>query len=189
MIGSLKGKLIARKPGGTLIEVNGVGYQVNVSLNTLSSFPSEGEIVFLHIHTHVREDALQLYGFASEDEKRIFTTLLGITGVGPKLALSILSGIPVDKFVEAIETENTEMLGRIPGVGKKTANRLVLELREKLPSAPEKKDSLYEDVLSALMNLGYRKNLAIAALDKVYGSEGQEIETLLKESLKYLTNE
>lgn len=189
MIGSLRGKLLSKKPGNTIIEVDGVGYLVNVSLNTLSSLPHEGDQVFLYIHTHVREDALLLYGFTKEDEKKIFTTLLGISGVGPKLALSILSGIPVDKFVEAIETENTDMLGRIPGVGKKTANRLILELREKLPASTEKKDTLYEDVLSALMNLGYKKNLAISALDKAYESGGKDIETLLKETLKYLTNE
>jgi len=189
MIGSLRGNIFSKKPGNTIVDVNGTGYLVNVSLNTLSSLPHEGEEVFLYIHTYVREDALLLYGFSSEEEKRIFTTLLGITGVGPKLALSILSGIPVEKFIEAIESENTEILGRIPGVGKKTANRLILELREKLPSAAEKKDSVYEDVLSALVNLGYKKNLAITALDRAYNKDEKDIETLLKETLKYLTNE
>lgn len=189
MIGSLNGKLSSKKPESIIIDVNGVGYNVNISLNSLAQLPNEGSHVFLHIHTHVREDTLQLYGFLNEDEKKIFTTLIGISGVGPKLALNILSGIPAEKFIEAIESENIAVLNRIPGVGKKTANRLILELREKLPTAMEKKDSVYNDVLSALINLGYKKMHAIEALDKVYGEGQDDIETVLKETLKYLTNE
>ena len=109
--------------------------------------------------------------------------------MGPKLALNILSGIPTDKFIEAVESENATVLSKIPGVGKKTANRLILELREKLPAAEEKRDRVYEDVLSALVNLGYKKSIASEALDRVYKKNGEDIETLLKETLKYLTNE
>jgi Holliday junction DNA helicase RuvA len=189
MIGSLKGKLISKRPGCTLVEVNGLGYNVRLSLNTISELPEEGSMVFLYIHTHVREDAFHLYGFLTEEEKRIFTTLIGLSGIGPKLALNILSGMPVDKFAEAIETENTAVLSKIPGVGKKTANRLILELRDKLPSPEKKKDLVYEDVLSALVNLGYKKNYASHALDKVYKEGEKNIESLLREALKYLTNE
>ncbi|UCG77303.1 MAG: Holliday junction branch migration protein RuvA [Nitrospirota bacterium] len=189
MIGSLRGVLTSRRPEGVIVDVNGVGYNVSVSLNCLSDLPSEGSKVFLYIHTYVREDQIQLFGFSDEGEKAIFRTLLGISGVGPKLALSILSGIPADKFIEAVESENTSVLNSIPGVGKKTANRLILELKEKLPTSMEHKDPVYDDVLSALLNLGYRKNIATAAIDKVYSNDQRDIETLLKESLKYLTNE
>jgi Holliday junction DNA helicase RuvA len=189
MIGTLNGKLISRKPGNTIIDVNGVGYIVSLSLNSLSQLPAEGSTVFVHIHTYVREDSIQLFGFINEEEKKIFTTLINISGIGPKVALNILSGIPTDKFIEAVETENVALLNRIPGVGKKTASRLILELKEKLPSSTEKKDAVYEDVLSALVNLGYKKTQASAAIDKIYADGEKDIETLLKETLKYLTNE
>lgn len=189
MIGTLRGTIASKRPDFTVIEVNGVGYLVHVPLSTLSSLPDEGDTVFLQIHTHVREDSIDLYGFASEEEKRLFSSLINITGVGPKLALNILSGIPPDKFIEAIESENTGILSKIPGVGKKTANRLILELKEKLPSTTEKRDIVYEDVFSALINLGYKKGTAAEALERVYKNEGKSVETLLKETLKYLTNE
>ena len=187
MIGSLRGKLISRRPDNVIVEVNGVGYHVNVPLNILSTLPEEGSSVFLHTYTHVREDALQLYGFSTEDEKKIFTTLLGITGVGPKMALNILSGISRNDFVEAIEKEDVALLCRIPGLGKKTAHRLILELRDKLPSAEKPKDRVFEDTLSALVNLGYKKSDAQESLEMAYKKGIKGIEGLLKESLKYLT--
>ena len=187
MIGSLRGKLISRRPDNVIVEAGGVGYQVNVPLSILSNFPAEGSTVFLNIYTHVREDALQLYGFATEDEKRIFTTLLGVTGIGPKMALNILSGISHDDFMRAIEEENVALLCRIPGLGKKTAHRLILELREKLPRLGKARDRLFEDTLSALVNLGYKKAEAIESLEMAYKKGHKDIETLVKESLKYLT--
>ncbi|MEW6001504.1 MAG: Holliday junction branch migration protein RuvA [Nitrospirota bacterium] len=187
MIGSLRGKLINKNPDHIIVEVGGVGYQVNVPLNTLSVFPEEGNEIFLHVYTHVREDSLQLYGFTEEDEKRIFTTLLGITGIGPKMALNILSGISHDELLHAIETEDVAMLCRIPGLGKKTAHRLILELKEKLPSPKEKRDRFFEDTLSALINLGYKKSIAKESLEKAYKKGYNDIEGLLKEALKYLT--
>ncbi|MFA4830097.1 MAG: Holliday junction branch migration protein RuvA [Thermodesulfovibrionales bacterium] len=187
MIGSLRGKLISRRPDNVIVEVNGVGYHVNVPLNILSTLPEEGSNVFLYTYTHVREDALQLYGFSTEDEKKIFTTLLGITGVGPKMALNILSGISRNDFVEAIEKEDVALLCRIPGLGKKTAHRLILELRDKLPSAEKPKDRVFEDTLSALVNLGYKKPVAQESLEMAYKKGIKGIESLLKESLKYLT--
>ncbi|MDH4233447.1 MAG: Holliday junction branch migration protein RuvA, partial [Nitrospirota bacterium] len=128
MIGSLRGTVLARRPDNVIIEINGIGYQVNVPLNILANLPEEGKEVFLHIYTHVREDALQLFGFTSEDEKKIFTVLLGISGIGPKMALNVLSGLSYAEFLNAIDTEDVAMLCRIPGLGKKTAHRLILEL-------------------------------------------------------------
>jgi len=187
MIGSLRGIVLARKPDNAIIDVNGVGYQVSLPLNVLADLPGEGKEVFLHIYTHVREDALQLFGFTSEDEKKIFMVLLGISGIGPKMALNILSGLSHEEFLNAIDTEDVAMLCRIPGLGKKTAQRLILELREKLPSATGIKDRIFEDTLSALINLGYKRNIAEEFLEKSYKQGFNDIEGLLKETLKQLT--
>ncbi len=186
MIGSLRGKLISRRPDNVLVEVNGVGYHVNVPLSILSHLPDEGSSVFLHIYTHVREDALHLYGFSDEEGKKIFTTLLGITGIGPKMALNILSGASHDEILNAIETEDVAFLCRIPGLGKKTAHRLILELKGKLLTAEKPKDRVFEDTLSALVNLGYKKSEAQESLELAYKRGHKDIETLLRASLKYL---
>lgn len=186
MIGSLRGKLISKRPDNIIIETGGVGYQVMVPINLLSTLPEEGEEVFLHIYTHVREDSLQLYGFISDEEKRVFMTLLGITGIGPKMALNILSGFTVRDFMRAIDNEDVALLCRIPGLGKKTAHRLILELREKL-LIKEARDRVYDDTLSALVNLGYKKTEAIHALEKAYKSGYTQVEDLLKEALRHLT--
>jgi len=187
MIGSLRGKLIQKRPSRILVEVNGVGYEVNVPAGVLSSLPGEGENIFLLTYTYVKEDVLQLYGFLKEEEKQIFTTLLSISGIGPRIALNILSGISTDDFMGAINNEDIPLLTRIPGLGKKTAQRLILELREKLPSPLSAKEKAYEDVLSALLHLGYKKSDASKALNTVYQKGIKDIETLLKESLQYLT--
>jgi Holliday junction DNA helicase RuvA len=189
MIGSLRGTLINKKPDNVIVEVGGVGYKVNIPLNTMSALPEVGKDIFLHIYTHVREDILQLYGFTSEDEKKIFITLLGITGIGPKMALNILSGISYNDLLQAIETEDVAHLCRIPGLGKKTAHRLILELKEKLPTAKETVDRVFEDTLSALVNLGYKKSIAQEYLEKAYKKGFNDIEGLLKEALKYLTGD
>lgn len=186
MIGSLRGRLISKRPDNIIIESCGVGYQVMVPINLLSMLPEEGDEVFLHIYTHVREDSLQLYGFPSEDEKRVFATLLGISGIGPKMALNILSGFSVKDFMMAIDNEDVALLCRVPGLGKKTAHRLILELREKLVTK-EVKDRVFDDTLSALINLGYKKSEALDALEKVYKSGPARVEDLLKEALRYLT--
>ncbi len=186
MIGSLRGRLIDKQPDRVLVEVGGVGYLVHVPLNALSNLPGEGHDVLLRIHTHVRDDAIQLFGFPTEEEKKVFVTLLGVTGVGPKMALNVLSGIPHDDFLAAIRQEDVAMLCRIPGLGKKTAQRLILELREKLPSPSGIKDRLFEDALSALVNLGYRRNTAQEYLDQTYKQGYRDIELLLKETLKLL---
>ena len=187
MIGSLRGRIISKKPDNVLVEACGVGYQVQVPLNTLSLLPHEGQEVFLHVYTHVREDAIQLFGFGAEEEKRIFTTLLGVTGIGPKMALNVLSGLSLDEFLTALESEDVAMLCRIPGLGKKTAHRLILELREKLPAAAGPRDRLFEDALSALVNLGYKKNIAQEFLEPVYKAGCTDIESLIRETLKLMS--
>ncbi len=187
MIGSLRGRLISRRPDNVVVEVHGVGYVVQVPIPTLAGLPEEGGEVFLHIHTHVREDSLSLFGFASEAEKRIFVTLLGVSGIGPKMAVNILSGVSSDDFLDALQREDVAALCRIPGLGKKTAHRLILELREKLPSSTGARDHLFEDALSALVNLGYKRQTAQEHLEIVYKKGFTTIEDLLKETLKKLT--
>lgn len=187
MISSLRGTVQTRKPDNVVIDVHGIGYQVHVPLNILSSLPEDGKEVFLYIYTHVREDALQLFGFTSENEKKIFVVLLGVSGIGPKMALNILSGLSYEDFLNALDTEDVAMLCRIPGLGKKTAHRLILELREKLPSVTGIKDRIFEDTLSALVNLGYKKSMAQEFLEKAYKQGFNDIEGLLKETLKQLT--
>lgn len=189
MIGFLRGRLFSKKPDSLIVDVNGVGYQVLVPISLVSSLPDEGREIMIFIYTHVREDAIILYGFQTEDEKKIFTTLIGVSGIGPKIALNILSTIRPDNFYSAIDAEDVDTLCRVPGLGKKTAHRLILELREKLPALREKKDRNYDDTLSALVNLGYKKITAIEALEKAYNSGIRDIENLLKEALKHLTKE
>ena len=187
MIGSLKGILVSKSATDVLLDVSGVGYQVSVPLNTLSELPETGTKAFLYVYTHVREDAIQLFGFLTQEDKRIFTTLLSITGIGPRVALNIISGISHDDFLKAVESEDITLLTRVPGLGKKTAHRIVLELKGKLPRLEEPTDRLFDDALSALVNLGYRKTEAIKALEQARKVKSDDIESLLRESLKYLT--
>lgn len=190
MIASLRGKILAKRPDNLIVDVGGVGYLVNVPLNIFSSLKSPHEDVFLHIHTYVRDDAILLYGFANEEEKRIFSTLINISGIGPKIALNILSTISLQDFHNAISNEDVGFLCRVPGLGRKTAQRLILELREKLPAiTKEDKESVFDDTLSALVNLGYKKNIAQEALEMAYNKGSRDIENLLKDALKHLTKE
>lgn len=187
MIGSLRGVLLSKRPYEVIVEASGVGYRLSVPLSTLSDLPDEGSVAFLHVHTHVRDDAIQLFGFSSEQEKAIFTTLLGITGIGPKGALNIISGISHDDFMKAVESEDVALLSKIPGLGKKTAHRIVLELKGKLSFAEPSRDRAFDDTLSALVNLGYRRQDALDSLEKAWKKGYNDIENLLKESLKNLT--
>jgi len=194
MIGSVRGRLLSRGPSEVIVEAAGVGYSLAVPLNVIADLPPEGAEVFFHVRTYLREDSIQLYGFLREGDRRIFNTLIGITGIGPKLALNIISSMPYEDFLRAVETEDMEILTRIPGLGKKTAHRVVLEMRGRLPKMAEPADRVLEDTLSALVNLGYRKADALAALERAGkalrdtdGKGSREIEPLLKESLKYLT--
>jgi holliday junction DNA helicase RuvA len=171
MIAHLRGKLLAKHPNQAIVETAGVGYDVTISVPTFSDLPETGSEVALHIHTHVREDAIALYGFLRSSEKALFEKLITVSGIGPKLAITILSGMAADEMVGAIRGNDVARLTRIPGIGRKTAERLVLELRDKLPettsasvTAVPALGAVEEDVLSALVNLGYQRAAAEKAL-------------------------
>ncbi len=191
MIASLKGVISSKKPDEVIVDVRGIGYHVRVPLCSLGSIPEPGEQVFLYTYTHVREDVLQLYGFMSEEEKRTFVMLIGINGIGPKLGLAILSGMPAQQFIEAVHNEDLSLLITIPGLGKKTASRLILELREKLvpldAQSPQIFGTAQADAVSALTNLGYKRSVSEKAVDSALESGADSIEDIIKESLKHLT--
>lgn len=172
MIAHLRGRLFFKQPGQAIVEAAGVGYDVTISVPTFTALPAEGAEVSLYIHTHVREDALSLFGFMDRNEKRLFERLITVSGVGPKLAVTILSGLNPERTVAAIRAHDHATLTRIPGVGKKLAERLVVELKEKLedlavaPAATERPLApAAEDVLSALVNLGYQRPAAQKAIE------------------------
>src|SRR5215467_12008550 len=171
MIAHLRGKLLAKHPNQAVVETAGVGYDVTISVPTFSLLPAVGTEVALHIHTHVREDAIALYGFLRPAEKVLFEKLITVSGIGPKLAITILSGMAADEMAGAIRGNDVARLTRIPGIGKKTAERMVLELRDKLPegtlaavTAVAPISAIEQDVLSALVNLGYQRAAAEKAL-------------------------
>src|SRR5437763_1221312 len=174
MIAHLRGKLIARHPNQVIVDAMGVGYDVTISVPTFSELPPAGGEVSLHIHTHVREDQIALYGFLRPEEKHLFEKLISVSGIGPKLAITILSGMPTDDMTSAIRGNDVARLTKIPGIGRKTAERMVLELRDKLPPvgtdqvhvAPSL-SAVQEDVLSALINLGYQRASAEKALSTI----------------------
>jgi Holliday junction DNA helicase RuvA len=178
MIAHLRGLLLAKSPNRVVVECAGVGYDVAISVATFSGLPAEGAEVKLHIYTRVAEDQLALYGFAEPAEKRIFEKLLTISGIGPKLAITVLSGIDAARLVTAIRGGDHASLVRIPGIGKKTAERVVLELKDKLDdlatepaTAAPSVGAAGEDALSALMNLGYQRPVAQKAIETAMGRE------------------
>jgi Holliday junction DNA helicase RuvA len=199
MIGRLTGIVIECQPGQMLLEVGGVGYAVQIPLSTFYTVAEgDGDEATLHIHTHVREDALQLYGFATEEERSAFELLIGISGVGPRLALAILSGIGVEELANAVAQQDRPRLQRIPGVGKKTAERVLLELRDKFDArssvhgaAPGETaagtgdEQTRADAVSALVNLGYKRDTASRAVDGALEAIGAAagLEQLLKAAL------
>ena len=170
MIAHLRGTLIHKQPGQAIVEAAGVGYDVTITIPTFTSLPAVGAQTSLHIHTQVREDLIALFGFLERDEKRLFEKLIAVTGVGPKLAITLLSGLASDRVVTAIRGQDHATLTRIPGVGKKLAERLVLELKDKLddfasvPAPATIHGAAVEDVLSALTNLGYQRPAAEKAI-------------------------
>jgi Holliday junction DNA helicase RuvA len=193
VIAHLRGKLLSKRPNQVVLEAGGVGYDVVISVPTFTELPEAGREVALHIHTHVREDALALYGFLRADEKRLFERLIAVSGIGPKLAITCLSGMPTDQMVAAIRGNDAALLTRIPGIGRKTAERMVLELRDKLeafavtPSAPSA-TPVEEDVLSALMNLGYGRPAAERALSAAArNGKSSSFDTLFREALAALS--
>ena len=198
MISHLRGRLLEKQPNRVIVDVNGVGYDVHVPLSTFYEMAEPGEEITLRIHTHVREDALLLYGFSTVLELRIFERLISVSGIGPKLALAVLSGIEPNELVSAIRTANVARLTGIPGIGKKIAERIGLELKDKmaallpaeaaaLPPAAEG-DTLRDDVLSALLNLGYHRPLGERAVDAALKKGGgSSFESILKLALRELS--
>ncbi|RLB63251.1 MAG: Holliday junction branch migration protein RuvA [Deltaproteobacteria bacterium] len=198
MIALIRGTLVYRSIDHVIVDVGGVGYRLSIPLSTFYSLPETGE-VSLFTHTHVREDALLLYGFLTLEEKDLFVILIGISGVGPKLAVNILSHIPAGDLKRAIAAGDIQRLTGLPGIGKKTAERLVLELKDKigpLDGLPESTDAktgvgtpasdLINDVISALVNLGYKENLARKVLGKMELAPDLSMEEALKGALKVL---
>ena len=197
MIAWLSGKLRHKATDYLIIDVAGIGYQVAVPLSTYLGIPDEGEVVSLHIHTHVREDALSLFGFLTEEEKNMFLLLMGVSGIGSKLALAILSSLSVQDLSRAIQASDDSRLRLIPGIGKKTAARMVLELKDKMkliiPSVPAPlsgpavvSDDI-EDVTSALVNLGYKRPQAEETVRKIrHARPDLGVEELIREALQML---
>ncbi len=196
MIAYLKGTLLEKRPNQVIVETGGVGYDLTVPISTFSSLPAAGAEVRLHVFTHVREDAIALFGFLSREEKTLFERLLTVSGIGPKLAVTVLSGLPTPDLVGAIHAGQVDMLVRIPGVGKKTAERIALELRDKLgdlaPGAPvaakpaaEALSAVDADVVSALVNLGCTRAAAETAVRKAKAAGATaEFEPLFRRALE-----
>src|SRR5262245_13342836 len=196
MIGYLKGTLIDKKPNSVVLDVNGVGYLVNIPVSTFYDLPEEGSSLSLSIYTHVREDILALYGFRTTREKAVFEKLIGVSGIGPKMAVAFLSGMTVEELIPAIQRQDVVKLSTIPGVGRKTAERVALELREQLPALlsetaqlPAEK-SMQDDLISALVNLGYHRSQAERTAKSVLEKAKPDtaFETLLKSSLQHITS-
>lgn len=178
MIAFLNGSVLEKHPNQVIVDVGGVGYELTIPVSTFSALPEKGGAVALRVHTHVREDAISLFGFHTMEEKTLFEKLISVSGIGPKLAVTVLSGLAAGDLVQAIRTGDVQSLVRVPGIGKKTAERMVLELREKLDaisstatvSGGRSKPAFTpdeEDVLSALMNFGANRAAAEAAVNKV----------------------
>jgi len=193
MIAHLRGKLIAKHPNQAIVEAAGVGYDVTISVPTFSELGSIGAEVALHVHTHVREDAIALFGFLHPEEKQLFEKLLSVSGIGPKLAITILSGMAAVEMVAAIRGNDVAKLTKIPGIGKKTAERMVLELRDKLKdfgmtAAAAPASPMEEDVLSALTNLGYQRPLAEKAVATVMrDGAAKGFDAMFREALALLS--
>lgn len=196
MIGHLRGILIEKHPNEVIVEAQGVGYQVTIPVSTFTALPDVGAEVKMRIHTHVREDALALFGFLTVEEKGLFEKLIGVSGIGPKLAITVLSGLAVADLVQAIRSANVVQLTRVPGIGKKTAERLVVELRDKLEPVGTKAQAasampvapafgaIEDDVMSALMNLGCPRPAAEAAIQKARAAGTPvEFEPLFRKAL------
>lgn len=190
MIAHLRGKLALKDPARVVVDVNGVGYEVFVPLTTYTALPETGSEVSIDVHTHVREDLIALYGFSTRRERMIFEKLMTISGIGPKLAVTILSGGSVEDLAGAIKRSDLARLTAIPGVGKKTAERIILELKDKLQDFVEgpAKSGVEADVLSALENLGYNRALCESALSRAAsGDAAAPFDVLFKRALQILT--
>jgi holliday junction DNA helicase RuvA len=190
VIAHLRGKLMQKDPARVVIDVHGVGYEVSVPVTTLTALPDLGAEVSIDIHTHVREDVIALYGFSTRRERIIFEKLMTISGIGPKLAVTILSGGSVEDLVGAIKRGDLPRLTAIPGVGKKTAERIILELKDKFQEFVDAspKPEVQTDVVSALENLGYPRGVAEGALSRAANGDGDAaFDVLFKRALQILT--
>ncbi len=204
MIAHLTGTLLSKQATSVIVDVSGVGYEVTIPLSTFYDLEDVNSPVQLRIYTHVREDTLQLYGFKTARERELFLKIISVTGIGPKLGITLLSGMSADEMIASIRTNNLARLTLIPGVGRKTAERLIMELREKVAelssaqleeelgaqkevSAEATEDTVRADALSALLNLGYQRSAAEKAIDNALGEGGDlTVESILRRSLKKL---
>jgi Holliday junction DNA helicase RuvA len=200
MIALISGKIVYKGISHVIVDVQGVGYRIFIPLTTFYELPEAGQIVTLHVHTNVKQDAINLFGFYTVQERDLFQLMISVSGIGPKMSMNILSGISAQELLRAISSGNVGKLVNIPGVGKKMAERLILELKEKvikkmmmekMPASDDQhqaREIIIEDVLSALVNLGYKSNVARDALDKAMHSSEEELgmDKLLKKTLKIL---
>ncbi|HKP45663.1 MAG TPA: Holliday junction branch migration protein RuvA [Pyrinomonadaceae bacterium] len=205
MIAHLSGTLLSKQPNSVILDVGGVGYEVNIPISTFYDLEEAGSSVQLRVYTHVREDALQLYGFKTIRERELFLRLISVSGIGPRLGITLLSGMSADEMIASIRTNDLARLTLIPGVGRKTAERLVMELRDKVASLSSAaleeefgkktetgapvitEDSMRGDVLSALLNLGYQRNAAEKAVTAAIDEGGEiSVEVILRRSLRKL---
>jgi Holliday junction DNA helicase RuvA len=193
LIAFLSGRVLEKHPQRVIVDVNGVGYDVQVPLSTFYTLPDAGESATLRVHTHVREDVIALFGFATPLELELFERLISINGVGPKLALAVLSGIEPAELVRAVRLQDVARLTSIPGVGKKTSERIALELKDRLPKGLQAdvtkprspQDELRDDVISALLNLGYQRTVAEKVIEKA-AQGGGSFQDVLKRALRAL---
>src|SRR5690242_3298909 len=204
MIAHLSGILLSKQATSVIVDVAGVGYEVTIPVSTFYDLEDVGKNVQLRVYTHVREDALQLYGFKTARERELFLKIISVSGIGPKLGITLLSGMSADEMIASIRTNNLARLTLIPGVGRKTAERLVMELRDKVTAlttteieeehgvisgelASQSEDSMRSDALSALLNLGYQRSAAEKAITSAMSEEGEvSVESLLRSSLRKL---
>ncbi|MBI3940408.1 MAG: Holliday junction branch migration protein RuvA [Acidobacteria bacterium] len=197
MIAQVSGRLVLKTPNLIVVDVHGVGYEIHIPLSSFYPLPDSGGDVSLRTYTHVREDALSLFGFLTEREKTVFKRLIGISGIGPRLGITILSGLPLDDFVSAVQKGDLFKLTTIPGVGKKTAERIILELKDKMADLAQTEApaetaaaTIQHDVVSALMNLGYLRANADKAVKAVRDAGApQSFEAILKGALRRLSGE
>lgn len=199
MIARINGILIEKSVTHCIVDVHGAGYRIMVPLSTFYGLPEEGQSVILHVHTHVREDAISLYGFLTHEEREVFQLMISVSGIGPRLALNILSGIAAGELLRAVAGEDLKRLTGIPGVGKKTAERMILELKEKavrLSNEPQHSgtlsvktgDRVKDDALSALVNLGYKGQMVKDVVERILkeAPEALPLDRLLKQALRVL---
>ena len=191
MIAHIRGRLLSKHPNQVIVDCGGVGYQLAITVPTFSGLPDEGSEVSLFVHTHVREDQIALFGFLKTDEKALFEKLIAVSGIGPKLAITVLSGMAAPDMIAAIRSNDLTRLTKIPGVGKKTAERMVLELKDKLDQFSTTEATtiapattpLEEDILSALVNLGYQRAAAERALQSLGPPNGRGFEQLFRAAM------